>query len=789
MLKVAYPLVSVIVPLYNTRDFIVECLDSVLSQSQEKVEILVVDDGSEDGGDGIVEDYAKKHSFIQLFRQDRKRQGAARNLALDHANGRYVSFLDSDDTLPVDALKNMVEVAERCNSDMVCGIQQSFSQWRRWVGVPVHQREFNRLIERTTLEEMPSLIQDISACNRLIRRETIEKHAMRFPEGTAGEDLDFMARMYLNCDVISIVPEVVYNYRGRTDSRTSRISTQFFEDRVAVTEGLESSFGQKDALHIYKRLLRSEVRKLVGNRFKRVINQASYDEQLAVFDIVGRLIGKLSPADMRSADDFSLHEQIRIIMLSGREYEALVAYETAPHSPRYLHLLKSEVVKAQLFEPMMQLQYEGVGQYEKLAQLQRSRVFRRLSGLALSGLRVVRVLRHTQWRPMFLFLVARVLSGLRGWVTPTQKSNWLMDERVGSSAEDNGYFFFKYVRENQPSVPLYYVIDKRSPHRDRVSGLGQVVDRYSFRHAWLLCTARVLLSTDSFRGLAYPFELFPRFYEDTLNVFLQHGVAGNKTMNYTRANYPYFSKIVISNRIEQAFLTEPHYGFRPDQLMLTGIARLDNLPTEPPAEPRRKILVAPTWRRWLRGQDAIRTSRYYHAWNSLVTSPELAALLEEFGFELYFRPHFNMMHFIDEFESGAGRVHILRNLDEPLHQMIVEADVLVTDYSSVMYDFFYQHKPVIGYMFDRVEWEAQPPGPPHLDYAHELALDITETQDEVLSKLRETLANQCFITDEQKRRVAQLFEYRDGGNCERTFRAVVAAQEEAEGAREQLCSN
>lgn len=762
--------VSVIIPLYNTAAYIAECLDSLLAQSLKDIEVFVVDDGSTDGGDSLVEQYCRRHTQIKLLRQSRKRQGAARNLALGHASGEFISFLDSDDTLPANALTLMVAAAERNGSDMVCGIQQSFSPWRKWVGVPVHQREFNRVIERTSIREMPTLIGDISACNRLIRRSTIERAGLRFAEGTAGEDLDFMARFYLECEVITVLPEVVYNYRAREDSRTSRISARFFEDRVAVTEGLRTAFAQKGLLDVYQRLLRSEVRKLVGNRFLKVIRQSSYAEQVEVFDIIGRLVGRLNPDDMRAGDDYDLAAQIRLAMLASREYDALLAYENAPHSPRFISLVKSDVAKAQLFVPMLSLQFNGVGQFEKVQQLQNSRLYKRFNRLLLIAVKLLKSVAALKALPMLKYLLALPVAAVVSRVLP-RKAIWLMDERISSSAEDNGYFFFRHMREQQSQVPIFYVLNRRSPHWGAVAPLGNVVAQYSFRHAYLLARARVLLSTDSFRSLAYPYEAFPLLRRKTLNVFLQHGVAGNKTMTYTRENYPYFSQVIVSNGIEQHFFSE-HYGFTPEQVKLTGIARLDALPTQPAAVRSRKILVAPTWRRWLRGQDQIKASRYYHAWNSLLNSPQLAELLERFDTELYFRPHFNMMHFIAEFEKGSPRVHVIRDLNDPLHHLIREADLLITDYSSVMYDFFYQEKPVLGYMFDRHEWEVQPPGPPHLDYQSDLALELLTEEQQVLHSLERYLAGDGRMSAEHLQRLPKLFAHRDQGNCERIYQAV-----------------
>lgn len=763
--------VTVIVPVYNTDQYLVECIESVLAQTLGKCQLILVDDGSTDNSWAIIQKYASAHEHIMALRQDRKRQGAARNLAFQHARGRYISFLDSDDTLPVDALKHMVEAAEKYGSDMVCGIQQSFSQWRKWVGVPVHQQEFNQLIEHTDIERMPTLIQDISACNRLIRRDTLEKNGMRFPEGTAGEDLDFMARLYLKCEVLTVLPEVVYNYRGRDDSRTSRISTQFFQDRVAVTEALEQAFVEKGHPEIYRRLLRSEIRKLVGNRFLKVIKQSSYDEQLQIFGIIGRLVSRLSAEDMCSAEDFAQREQARIIMLSGQEYEALIAYENAPRSPRYLTLLRADAVKAQLFEPMMRMQFQGLARFERIQKVQNSRAYAFASRISLLIAKCLKLAATVKGLPMLKYFAAAPVAKLAGLLMP-KKTIWLMDERVSTSAEDNSYFLYKYLRESQPQLPVFYVLQRNSPHWGIVTPLGNVVAQYSWKHAYLLWRARVMLSTDSFRGLDYPSESLPRFRRNTLNVFLQHGVAGNKTMTYTRKNYPYFSQVIVSNDIEQAFFSG-HYGFTPQQVKLTGIARLDALGPRRGAERSRKILVAPTWRRWLKGQEQIQASRYYHAWNSFITSPELAELLERHQMELYFRPHFNMMHFIDEFEKGSPRVHVIRDLDQPLHHLIREADLLITDYSSVMYDFFYQEKPVLGYMFDRYEWEVQPPGPPHLDYERDLALELVTTEDALLQHLQQCLESGCEMTAESRGRLDKLFSHRDGGNCERIYRAVV----------------
>jgi glycosyltransferase involved in cell wall biosynthesis/CDP-glycerol glycerophosphotransferase (TagB/SpsB family) len=762
--------VSVIVPLYNTADYIAECLDSVLAQTLKEVEVIVVDDGSTDGGDKLVEQYCARYPQVKLLRQERKRQGAARNLALSQATGGYLAFLDSDDVVPVDAYSGMLRAAESNNSEVVAGVIESFSRWKKWVPVALHQEVFLQGEQNTSLATMPELVTDVSACNKLISRELLDRHDIRFIEGRAGEDLDFMARVYRVANRITVIPAVVYGYRAREGSSTSRISADFFRDRVGVNLALENIYSG-DTAGIYELQLRSELRKLVGNRLARVVRDVPYSEQLEVFGVIKKLIDKVPLSRLLEGGFYSLREKARIVFIFFSEFEALVAYENAPRSPRYLTLLKSDAAKAQLFEPMMRMQFQGLARFERVQKIQNSRVFAVASRISLLAAKCLKLASTVKGLPMLKYFAAAPVAKLAGALQPN-KVIWLMDERIASSAEDNGYFLFKYLRETYPQLPVFYVLKRISPHWGIVAPLGNVVAQYSWMHAYLLWRARVMLSTDSFRGLDYASESLPRLRRKTLNVFLQHGVAGNKTMTYTRKNYPYFSQVIVSNGIEQAFFSG-HYGFTPKQVKLTGIARLDALAPRRGPERSRKILVAPTWRRWLKGQGQIQASRYYHAWNSFLTSARLAELLERHQMELYFRPHFNMMHFIDEFEKGSPRVHVIRDLDQPLHHLIREADLLITDYSSVMYDFFYQEKPVLGYMFDRHEWEVQPPGPPHLDYERDLALELVTTEDALLQQLQQCLEGGCEMSADKRGRLDKLFSHRDDGNCERIYRAVV----------------
>ena len=112
------PLLSIIIPVYNSERFLKECLDSVLSQSFSDFEVIVVDDGSTDSSIQIEEEYSKDSRFV-IIRQSNAGQGAARNRALDIAKGKYITFLDSDDAMKPDFLKETLSKIEDGKYDIV----------------------------------------------------------------------------------------------------------------------------------------------------------------------------------------------------------------------------------------------------------------------------------------------------------------------------------------------------------------------------------------------------------------------------------------------------------------------------------------------------------------------------------------------------------------------------------------------------------------------------------------------------------------------------------------------
>ncbi|GLZ76527.1 hypothetical protein Afil01_13340 [Actinorhabdospora filicis] len=206
------PLVSVIVPAYNSETTIGACISSALEQTigLADVEVIAVDDGSTDGTGASLDAFAARHpdAMRVVHQENTGGPSVPRNVGLDLAQGKYVFFLDADDRLGPEALERMVGMAEEHSSDVVLG---------KMVGVDgrgVATTMFTRNTPRADL--FRSRIYWTLSPLKLFRRDFLESLALRFPVGQHyGEDQPFTARAYLNARVISVLADYDCYYAGK----------------------------------------------------------------------------------------------------------------------------------------------------------------------------------------------------------------------------------------------------------------------------------------------------------------------------------------------------------------------------------------------------------------------------------------------------------------------------------------------------------------------------------------------------------------------------------------------
>ena len=160
--------VSVIVPVYNAAEFLAETLDTILNQTLEDIEVIAVNDGSADNSWEILEDYAARDTRMHIIDQKNGGPSAARNNGLNHAEGEYVFFFDSDDLLVEDALEIMYEKAKRMDADLVIGKYDIFN------GVSLTSvKNLDELVSQDVIDKYDKgILWTFSLSNKLFRKHS-----------------------------------------------------------------------------------------------------------------------------------------------------------------------------------------------------------------------------------------------------------------------------------------------------------------------------------------------------------------------------------------------------------------------------------------------------------------------------------------------------------------------------------------------------------------------------------------------------------------------------------------
>lgn len=220
------PRLSVVVPVHNVEEYLAECLDSVLAQPYDDVEVVLVDDGSTDSSGEIARRYADKHESFRLVTQPNGGLGAARNTGVTHAQGEYLTFLDSDDRLPPDAWSSMMSALEESGSDLACGVlvrdtgeETGGDGAPRVPRVKARRMRENHRVRRLgiTLDDQPLILADVFAVNKIYRRSFWDRAGLEFPTGIRYEDQPTLTRAFLAAERFDIVTETVYLWRVRDD--------------------------------------------------------------------------------------------------------------------------------------------------------------------------------------------------------------------------------------------------------------------------------------------------------------------------------------------------------------------------------------------------------------------------------------------------------------------------------------------------------------------------------------------------------------------------------------------
>lgn len=377
---------------------------------------------------------------------------------------------------------------------------------------------------------------------------------------------------------------------------------------------------------------------------------------------------------------------------------------------------------------------------------------------------------------LFAWLFGTIIGNILMLFSEKYRNVWLFSER-GIDARDNAYVFYKYIKENHPEVNSYYIIDKKSSDFEKVAKLGNTVNFKSIKQFILLGISKYNVSTHimGFTPNVVVFVWLDRLHIIRgKKIYLQHGVTkDNMWMNH----FPYVSLdlFVTSADPEYEYIHDT-FGHPEGVVKLLGMCRFDNLINYNEGT-KKQILVMPTWRKNIADQchsadDFIRTSYYQH-YQSLLNNKKMDALLEKYGYEFVFYPHIEMQKFLNSFSSNSKNIKIASVYEYDVQKLLMESELLITDYSSVFFDFVYMEKPIIYYQFDKTDYRKNHYTEGYFSYERDGFGPVTEDEDRLLDCVEQYLKNNCMIESVYHDRIIQFFSMRDNHNCERVFNAII----------------
>lgn len=255
-----YPKISIIVPVYNTEKYLSKCLNSLIKQTLKEVEILCVNDGSKDNSAKILEDFAQKDCRIKIFSQKNSGQSVARNLAIEHATGEYLGFVDSDDWIDLDYFEKLYNAAKENDCDIACAGFKRCGRFKSSVRKAFKETKiYSNINDKVLIDRLPN---HNYLWNKIYRRN---KWDFKFTEGRIFEDMAILIKILFKYDKMITVPDTYYHYRKTKGSTVTLSSKKSKEDFNWARKELYSFAEENEIiLPTYKSFNKKEIFKFCG---------------------------------------------------------------------------------------------------------------------------------------------------------------------------------------------------------------------------------------------------------------------------------------------------------------------------------------------------------------------------------------------------------------------------------------------------------------------------------------------------------------------------------------------
>ena len=337
-------------------------------------------------------------------------------------------------------------------------------------------------------------------------------------------------------------------------------------------------------------------------------------------------------------------------------------------------------------------------------------------------------------------------------------------------ADDNGMHLFKYsIKQDENDIKKYFIIDKNCKDYKKMKKIGPVIAYHSMKHRILGLYAEKIITSHPDNNYIYAFwGHYPNFAGvlKSSTLFLQHGITLNNISNWLNKFDKNLDFLLTASKKEYDSLFKYYYNYEKDIIQLLGFPRFDNLKDEK----TKTILLMPSWRRYLNHENkyTISNSSYFKTYNSLINNEKLIKKAKKYRYEIIFRPHPHVYQYVGLFDEND---HIKIDHERGSYQeLFKKGALLITDYSSVAFDFAYLKKPVLYYQYgEDYHFNLDES---YFDYDTMGFGEVCESEDELVDLVIDYMENNCEMKEKHIKNVDDYFTFTDKNNCKRVHEAI-----------------
>ncbi|MFH0346154.1 CDP-glycerol glycerophosphotransferase family protein [Bacillus vallismortis] len=360
-------------------------------------------------------------------------------------------------------------------------------------------------------------------------------------------------------------------------------------------------------------------------------------------------------------------------------------------------------------------------------------------------------------------LIAKVLKPF------VNKPVWFVGENLGEVAQDNGFAFFEYCVRNKNQEKYYYVSKEDNKNPDNISKYPKNILTYdSFKHLVFYHLSKYLIVSHGIRDVI-PSVIHNKMSENPKEViYLQHGIIAMKKLSFNRKSYnSKIKKFVVSSDHEKHILVK-EMNFKKDQIMVTGLSRFDTLIDNSKMVNSKQILLIPTWREWI---DDFASSEFYLNYSGFLNNKKLHKLLEDKNIILKFFMHIELQKkYSDYFKDLHKNIKLIKVGEESVKSLVSESSLMITDYSSVAFDFNYLEKPVVFYQFDLPDYLHYRGS--YVNLKTDLFGQTAYTDESLLEIVQKQIENDFKYEKKYKVKSKKFYKYQDKQNSERIYNQI-----------------